>query len=192
MIRRQERRRLPPDPPNIVVILLDDVGFGLPDTFGGVFHSPTQAARLTGSLRTRLHPQDRVKIWSTKWTFHSTSTRMREFAAPLLGRDSNSVTIDAELGPNASGVPYALGGAGGGLVLYLDKGQLVKEYNMMMIERYSARSAQTLRPGTHRIEVETTLKEKRPLSSADVILKVDGKEAAHTTVGDRARRLQRE
>ena len=41
---------------------------------------------------------------------------------------------------NASGVLYALGGIGGGLTLYMDKGQLVYEYNMMMIERYIGRS----------------------------------------------------
>ena len=63
---------------------------------------------------------------------------MPEFTAPGLGRESNHVTIDAELGENASGVLYALGGAGGGLTLYMDKGQLVYEYNMMIIERYIA------------------------------------------------------
>ena len=61
---------------------------------------------------------------------------MPEFAAPGLGRESNHVTVDAELGENASGVLYALGGAGGGLTLYLDNGQLVYEYNMMIIERH--------------------------------------------------------
>ena len=74
-------------------------------------------------------------------------------------------------------------GAGGGLALYMDKGQLVYEYNMMIIERYFARSANRLAPGKHRIEVDTTLKERRPLSPADVVLKVDGKEVARTLVG---------
>ena len=32
---------LPKDAPNILIILLDDVGFGLPDTFGGPIHTPT-------------------------------------------------------------------------------------------------------------------------------------------------------
>ena len=31
---------------------------------------------------------------------------------------------------------YALGGASGGLTLYMDKGILVYEYNMMIIEDY--------------------------------------------------------
>lgn len=74
---------------------------------------------------------------------------MPEFAAPGLGRESNVVTVDAETGENASGVLYALGGASGGLTLYMDKGELVYEYNMMIIERYTARSADKLPPGKH-------------------------------------------
>ncbi len=66
---------------------------------------------------------------------------MPEFTAPGLGRQNNHVAIDAEFGANASGVLYALGGASGGLALYMDKGQIVYEYNMMIIERYSARSS---------------------------------------------------
>ena len=38
---------------------------------------------------------------------------------------------------DASGVLYALGGSGGGLALYMDKGHLVYLYNMMIIERYT-------------------------------------------------------
>jgi arylsulfatase len=107
---------------------------------------------------------------------------MPEFTAPGLGRESNRVNIDAEIGENASGVLYALGGASGGLTLFMDKGHLVYEYNMMIIERYQARTKEKLAPGKHKIEVNTTLTEKRPLSPADVVLKVDGKEVARTTV----------
>ena len=107
---------------------------------------------------------------------------MPEFTAPGLGRESSTVTIDAELGDNASGVLYALGGSGGGLTLYMDKGHLVYEYNMMIIERYIARSATTLPAGKHRIEVTTTLASAKPLSPAEVVLKVDGQEVARTTV----------
>ena len=41
MVRRVEESHLPKDAPNILVILLDDVGFGLPDTYGGPIHTPT-------------------------------------------------------------------------------------------------------------------------------------------------------
>ena len=41
MKRRVEQSHLPKNAPNILIILLDDVGFGLPDTFGGPIHTPT-------------------------------------------------------------------------------------------------------------------------------------------------------
>lgn len=36
-----EPQRLAKDAPNILIILLDDVGFGVADTFGGEVHTPT-------------------------------------------------------------------------------------------------------------------------------------------------------
>ena len=39
--RRAEKSHLPKDAPNILIILLDDVGFGLADTYGGPIHTPT-------------------------------------------------------------------------------------------------------------------------------------------------------
>jgi len=130
----------------------------------------------------RLHPEDRIKSPYRSWQFDATTTRMPEFTAPGLGRESNRVVIDAEVGEDASGVLYALGGASGGLTLFMDKGQLVYEYNMMIIERYQARSEGKVTPGKHRIEVLTTLTEPRPLSPAEVVLTVDGQEVARTTV----------
>jgi arylsulfatase A-like enzyme len=128
----------------------------------------------------RIHPEDRIKTPYTSWQFDSTTTRMPEFTAPGLGRESNHVTIDAELGDNASGVLYALGGASGGLTLYMDKGDLVYEYNMMIIERTIARSKNKLAAGKHRIEVDTTI--AKPGAPAEVVLFVDGQEAARTNV----------
>jgi arylsulfatase A-like enzyme len=128
----------------------------------------------------RIHPEDRVKTPYTNWQFDASTTRMPEFAAPGLGRESNHVTVEADLGENASGVLYALGGASGGLALYMDKGQLVYEYNMMIIERYTARTQEKLAPGKHTIEVVTTI--AKPGAPAEVVLAVDGKEVARTTV----------
>lgn len=133
------------------------------------------------SLWTRMHPEDRVKTPYSSWQFDATTRRMPEFTAPGLGRESNHVMIEAELGENASGVLYALGGASGGLTLYLDDGELVYEYNMMVIERYTARSKEKLAPGTHRIEVDTTI--AQPGAPAEVVLTVDGQEVARAIVG---------
>jgi arylsulfatase len=132
------------------------------------------------ALWTRLHPEDRIRSPYTSWRFDATTTRMPEFTAPGLGRESNHVTIDATLKEDASGVLYALGGASGGLSLFMDKGHIVYEYNMMIIERYTARSRDKLAPGKHRIEVDTSI--AKPGASGDVVLTVDGKEVARTTV----------
>ncbi len=128
----------------------------------------------------RIHPEDRIKTPYTSWHFDASTTRMPEFTAPGLGRESNHVAIDAELGERASGVLYALGGASGGLTLFMDGGELRYEYNMMIIERYGARSRGELPAGRHRIEVETTI--AKPGAPAEVVLTVDGKEAGRTTV----------
>jgi arylsulfatase len=141
-----------------------------------------QVYPLGAGIWLRLHPEDRIKSPYTSWQFDATTTRMPEFTAPGLGRENSTVAIDAEIGDNASGVLYALGGSGGGLTLYMDKGQLVYEYNMMIIERYIARSAAKIAPGRHRIEVTTALASAKPLSPAEVVLKVDGQEVARTTV----------
>jgi arylsulfatase A-like enzyme len=128
----------------------------------------------------RLHPEDRVKTPYTSWTFTANTRRMPEFTAPGLGRESNTVEIDMECGASASGVLYALGGSGGGLVLYMDKGHLVYLYNMMIIEQYAARSEKPLAPGKHKVVVETTI--AGPGKEGTVVLKVDGTEVARTAV----------
>jgi arylsulfatase A-like enzyme len=137
---------------------------------------------LGAGIYLRLHPEDRIKTPYTSSQFDATTTRMPEFTAPGLGRESSAVTIEAEFGDNASGVLYALGGSGGGLTLYMDKGHLVYEYNMMIIERYIARSESKLPAGKRRIEVTTLFESSMPLSPAEIVLKVDGQEVARTTV----------
>ncbi|MFH0342109.1 MAG: arylsulfatase [Chromatiales bacterium] len=126
----------------------------------------------------RLHPEDRVKTAYTSWTFSQNTRRMPEFAAPGVGRQSTRVIIDAEIGENASGVLYAVGGASGGLTLYMDKGHLVYLYNMMIIEQYTARSESQIAAGKHKIEVVTTI--AGPGKEGSATLLVDGKEVGRT------------
>lgn len=56
MVRRQEPQRLADDAPNILVVLIDDIGFGVPSTFGGFAETPT-LTRLakTGISYNRFH-----------------------------------------------------------------------------------------------------------------------------------------
>ncbi len=41
LANRAQPDHLPKDAPNVLIILLDDVGFGLPETYGGPIHTPT-------------------------------------------------------------------------------------------------------------------------------------------------------
>ncbi len=127
----------------------------------------------------RLYPQDRVKTEYNSWIFGPTNRRMPEFAAPGVGRQSTSVTIDAEFGENANGVLYCVGGSGGGLTVYMEDGHLVYEYNMMIIENYKAQT-EKIPAGKHRIVIDTTI--AKPAGAADVVISLDGSEAAKTTV----------
>ena len=75
--RRAEPNHLPKDAPNIVIILLDDVGFGLPDTFGGPIHTPTLSRLANEGISYN--------------TFHTTSICSPTRAALLTGRNQTRV-----------------------------------------------------------------------------------------------------
>ncbi len=61
----------------------------------------------------------------------------------------------------------------------MDDGYLVDEYNLMVIERYIAKSKEKLALGKHIIVVDTTM--AKPGAPAEIVLTVDGKEVARTT-----------
>lgn len=120
----------------------------------------------------RLHPQDRVSTPYSSWKFTSSTRRMPEFTAPGIGRQSNRVQIELEAPEKADGVLYALGGAGGGVTVYMQDGHLCYLYNMMIIEQYASRSKEPISAGKHTIEVLTEI--GGPGKSGAVNLKVDG------------------
>lgn len=139
-----------------------------------------KAFPIGAGLWLRMHPQDRIKSPYSSWTFDATTTRMPEFTAPGLGRESSHVVIKVKLDEGASGVLYALGGFSGGLTLYMDKGQLVYEYNMMEIERTSVRSKDKIAAGDHKIQVDTII--DKPGAAAEIVLTVNGQEVGRGTV----------
>jgi arylsulfatase len=141
-----------------------------------------KAFPIGGGLLTRIDATSVITSPYKSWNFDGSTTRMPEFTAPGLGKKSNTVTIELETGENASGVLYALGGASGGLACYMEDGHLCFEYNMMIIERYLAKSKDKLAPGKHIIVVDTTLQAPKPGSPADIVLSVDGKEVARAAV----------
>jgi arylsulfatase A-like enzyme len=130
----------------------------------------------------RTHPEDRISSPYTRWRFDTSCTRMPEFTAPGLGRQDSRVDIALAMADNASGVLYALGGFSGGLTLFLDAGFLVYEYNMLIVDRYQARSAAPIPGGSHVITVTTVFDSPAPMSPAMVTLAVDGVEVAKVAV----------
>ncbi len=62
----------------------------------------------------------------------------------------------------------------------MDHGNIVYEYNMMIIEQYTAKSSKPLSAGEHTIEVTTEI--KGPGEPGTVTLAVDGKEVAKTAL----------
>ena len=71
----------------------------------------------------------------TEWSFYEGQDRIPEAMAPKFasGRSTLAV-IDAEIGKNAEGVLFALGGISSGFTVYMDKGILKAEYNAMTLE----------------------------------------------------------
>ena len=77
MVRRAEPQHLPADAPNILIILLDDVGFGLADTYGGPIHTPTLSRIANAGISYN--------------AFHTTSICSPTRAALLTGRNHQRV-----------------------------------------------------------------------------------------------------
>src|SRR5271165_3792072 len=75
--RRVEETHLPKDAPNVLIILLDDVGFGLADTYGGPIHAPTLTRIANEGISYN--------------TFHTTSICSPTRAALLTGRNHQHV-----------------------------------------------------------------------------------------------------
>lgn len=75
--RRVEPDRLPKGVPNLLIVLIDDVGFGVPETFGGFAHTPTLS-----KLRDQGISYNR---------FHTTSICSPTRAALLTGRNHQRV-----------------------------------------------------------------------------------------------------
>ena len=118
-----------------------------------------KALPIGGGLWTRFHPEDAIGSPYKSWAFDATTSRMPEFTAPPVGKRSNHVASRSRSGQEASGVLYALGGASGGITLYMDKGRLVYEYNMLIIERTTVKGERKIRPGSTRSRSAETIRQ---------------------------------
>ena len=101
------------------------------------------------------HPEDAPKTPYDSWRFVGDIDRMPEFAAPKLGKFTNTVNMKVKIPKRANGVLYSLGGFGGGLSLFVENGYLIYEYNLFEIDRTVIRSKQKLPVGEVEIQVNT-------------------------------------
>lgn len=129
-----------------------------------------------------LDPKARIETPYSDWIFSDRVTRLPEFAAPNLRSRNSLVTVDAVLPADAQGVIYAMGGVSGGVTLYIDRGQLVYEYNALALKRSVVRSTAALPKGKARIEVETVMVSSKPGAPAQIVLRVDGAEVGRVEV----------
>jgi arylsulfatase len=121
-------------------------------------------------------PQSAPQNPATEFAYTQDVVGVPEFAGPKVGARSNIVQIEAEIGPDATGVLYALGAFSGGVALWVDKGRLHYEYNLFEIERTRLEAQAALPMGKVTIEVETRI--ATPRGAADVSLRVNGSEVA--------------
>ena len=124
------------------------------------------------------HPELRVATPYREWNFSGNITRVPEICAPSLGKRANRVTIDADIPAQANGVLYSLGGSSGGLTCYVEDGYLCYEYNLFIVQRTKIRSEKPLPEGTVKIEIETTYAEQKPAGPLNIVLTVNGHNAA--------------
>ena len=110
----------------------------------------------------------------TEWSFFEGQDRIPEAMAPKFtsGRSTRAV-IDAEIGENANGVLFALGGVSSGFTVYMDEGFLKAEYNAMTLNRYKVQSGSALPAGKVRIEVETLYDNAELMAPATLTLKLN-------------------
>jgi arylsulfatase A-like enzyme len=129
------------------------------------------------------NPHELPSSTLTEWTFYEGQDRIPEALAPKFqsGRDSLAV-IDAEIGNNAAGVLFAVGGISAGFTVYLDKGFLKAEYNAMTLNRYKIASASAIPTGKVKIEVETKFDSMERMAPATVTLRVNGKQVGQGRV----------
>jgi arylsulfatase len=123
------------------------------------------------------HPEEMRSSALTEWTFFEGQGRIPESLAPkFVSGFSTLATIDADVPEGADGVLYCVGGLSGGFTVYMDKGVLRAEYNMLGMERYKIASDALIPTGHVQIGVEVKFDKKEREAPATVTLTVDGVE----------------
>jgi arylsulfatase len=120
-------------------------------------------------------------------TFYPGMVRLPEGSAPRLVSVEHTITAPISV-PDAGGegVVVSLGGEAAGWSLFLWEGRARYHYNFFGIERYDARSSETLGAGDHLLRVEVVPDVRAPGVPATARLFVDGQLADEMRIEPRA------
>jgi len=133
-----------------------------------------------GGLYVPLHMQEQKRTTNTEWTLFEGMTRIPESQAPNVRCGNVRAEIEAEVPEKVSGVLFALGGYAGGVSLYAVDGELRYEYSSLLLKRTKINVGQ-LPAG--KVEIAFEMKTPpEPVSPAEVVFWINGKEAARGTV----------
>lgn len=126
---------------------------------------------------------------SSKFTYSAGAVRIAEPAAPPMKNRSWTLTAKVETeGNKTDGVIMGFGGVAAGMVLYIDKGVPVFDYNYFE-DHTVVRGGSAVTSGTATIEVGFDYQGDQPGGPADIVLKVNGQtvasESMDATVGGR-------
>ena len=106
----------------------------------------SKAPRLDVSLRPSL------TVGRDTFTYYDGMYRIPEGTAPDFKNKDHDIAVEVEIGKGKTeGMLVTQGGRFGGWALYVIDGKPVYTYNMVNLERYSARSSKKLTPGKHTI-----------------------------------------
>ena len=136
-----------------------------------------KAFPIGGGLWIGLHPEYTVQNPATEFFYTSDVIEVPEATAPKLGLRHSVVKIDVQLQPDSQGVLYSLGGYSGGVAAWVDEGRVFYEYNLYQVERTRVQTNGTLPTGDAQIEIETRIQPGVRNGPADILIRINGKEA---------------
>jgi hypothetical protein len=147
--------KAPPGAPNVLVILVDDLGFGATETFGGPLKTPT-LERLAQGMSGMLES-----------TFINVKNK------------SKTITAEIEVPQDGGhGMILAQAGRFGGWALYAKNGVPAYDYNFLGMKRTTIAGTQPLKPGKHTVVFDFAYDGGGPGKGGQGTLSVDGQKVA--------------
>jgi len=129
------------------------------------------------------HPEEMRASTLKEWTLFEGQTRIAEALAPKFTSGFSSLaTLTLDVPEHAEGVLYCVGGIAGGFTVFMDRGYLHAEYNMLALNRYKCRSASPVPAGKTTVEVELKYDARKAQAPATLTLRMNGSDVGQGRV----------